>query len=56
MGGGPERRCLGRVSGLEGAVRRTAPSIPHTRPKQQLSRPPPIQKLGAENRRLQLNI
>ena len=29
---------------------------PHTRPKQRLSRPPPIQKLGAENHLLQLNI
>jgi len=26
------------------------------RPTQQLSRPPPIQKLGAENHMLQLNI
>jgi len=32
------------------------PSAPHTRPTQQLSRPPPIQKLGAENHMLQLNI
>ena len=39
-----------------GAVRRTAPSAPYTRPTQQLSRPPPIQKLGAENHMLQLNI
>ena len=31
-----------------------APSAPHTRPTQQLSRPPPIQNLGAENRMLQL--
>ena len=29
---------------------------PHTRPTQRLSRPPPIQKLGAENRMLQLNV
>jgi len=34
----------------------TAPSAPHTRPTQQISRPPPIQKLGAENQMLQLNI
>ena len=35
----------------------TATSAPHTRPTQRLSRPPPpIQKLGAENRMLQLNI
>jgi len=26
MGGGPKSRCVGRVSGLEGAVRHTAPS------------------------------
>ena len=34
----------------------TAPSAPYTRPMQQLSRPPPIQKLSAENHTLQLNI
>jgi len=34
----------------------TAPSAPYTRPTQRLSRPPPIQKLGAENHMLQLNI
>ena len=33
----------------------TAPSAPYTRPTQWLSRPPPIQKLGAENHMLQLN-
>ena len=33
---------------------RTAPSAPHTRPTQRLSRTPPIQKLGAENHMLQL--
>jgi len=33
-----------------------APSAPYTRPTQRLSRPPPIQKLGAENHTLQLNI
>ena len=42
MGGGLERS-------------RTAPSAPRTRPTQRLSRPPPIQKLGAENHMLQLN-
>jgi len=42
MGGGLESRCIGRASGLEGAVR--------------LSGPPPIYKLGAENHMLQLNI
>jgi len=31
-------------------------SAPYTRPTQLLSRPPPIQKLGAENHMLQLNI
>jgi len=35
---------------------RTAPSAQYTRPTQRLSRPPPIQKLGAENHMLQLNI
>jgi len=29
---------------------------PYTQPTQRLSRPPPIQKLGAENHMLQLNI
>jgi len=56
MGGGLESRCLGRVYGADGAVRRVAPSAPYTRPTQRLSRPPPIQKLGAENHMLQLNL
>jgi len=43
MGGGLESRCVGRVCGADGAVRR-------------LSKPPPIYKLGAENHMLQLNI
>jgi len=43
IGGGLESRCVGRVCGADGVVRR-------------LSRPPPIHKLGAENRTLQLNI
>jgi len=34
----------------------TAPSAPYTQPTQQLSRPPPIQKLSAENHMLQPNI
>jgi len=42
MGGGLESRCVGRVYGVDGAVR--------------LSRAPPIQTLGAENYMLQLNI
>ena len=52
MGGGLESRCVGRVYGADVAVRHT----PHTRPAQRLSRPPPIQKLGAENHILQINI
>jgi len=54
MGGGLESSCVGRVYGADGAG--TAPSAPYTRPTQLLSRPPPIQKLGAENHMLQLNI
>jgi len=42
MGGGLKSRCVDRVYGADGAVR--------------LSRPPLIQKLGAENHMLQLNI
>jgi len=38
MGGGPESRCVGRVYGLDGAVRLR----------------PPIYKLGAENHKLNL--
>jgi len=60
MGGDLESRCVGRVYGADGAVRvaasRRAPSAPYTRPKHRLSRPPPIQKIGAENHMLQLNI
>jgi len=56
MGGGFESRCVGRVYGADGAVSRRAPSAQYTRPTQRLSRPPPIQKLGAENHMLQLNI
>jgi len=55
IGGGLESRCLGRVYGADSAVR-TAPSAPYTRPTQRLSRTPPIQKLGADNHMLQLNI
>jgi len=54
MGGGLESHCVGRVYGADGAVH--APSAPYKRPTQRLSRPPPIQKLGAENHMLQLNI
>ena len=56
MGGGLESRCVGRVYGAGVAVRRTATPAPYTRPTQRLSRPPPIQKLGAGNHMLQLNI
>jgi len=49
MGGGLESRCVGRVYGADGAVR-VARHHPHR--KQRLSRPPPIQKLGAENHML----
>ena len=41
---------------VSGTYGRTAPSAPHTRPTQRLSRKPPIQKLGAENHMLQLKI
>ena len=37
-------------------ITRTATSAPHTRPMQWLSKPPPIQKFGAKNHMLQLNI
>jgi hypothetical protein len=53
MDGGLESRFVGRVYGADG---RTAPFAPYTRPTQLLSRPPPIQKLGAENHMLQLTI
>jgi hypothetical protein len=43
MGGGLESRCVGR-------------DLHRTHGPQRLSRPPPIQKLGAENHMLQLNI
>ena len=58
MGGGLESCCVGRVYGADVAVQlsRMATSEPYTRPTQQLSRPPPIQKLSAENHALQLNI
>jgi len=57
MGGGPESRCVGRVYGADGVVRlAAAPSAPYIRLTQRLSGPPPIQKLGAENHMLQLNV
>jgi len=51
MGGGLESRCIGRVYGADGAGR-----WHHPHRTQRLSRPPPIQKLGAENHMPQLNI
>jgi len=50
MGGGLDSRCVGRVYAADVAM------APYTRPTQRLLRPPPIQKLGAENHMLQLNI
>ena len=47
---GPLCRSSVRCGGLG------KPSAPYTRPTQRLSRPPPIQKLCAENHMLQLNI
>jgi len=47
--GGLESLCVGRVYGADGAVH-------HPHRTQLLSRPPPIQKLGAENHMLQLNV
>ena len=47
---------LKRVSQIYKNIHGTAPSAPHTRPTQRLSRSPPIQKLGAENHMLQLNV
>jgi len=41
------------VYGADGAVR---DALHHPHRKQRLSRPPPNQKLGAENHTLQLNI
>jgi len=56
MGGGLESHCVGCVYRVDGAVLHTAPSARYMRPMQQLSRLPTIQKLGAENHMLQLNI
>jgi len=55
MGGGFESHCVARVWGADGAVARHNPHRTHE-PTQRLSRPPPIQKLGAENHVQQLNI
>jgi len=51
MGGGLDSRCVGRVYGADVAVRQH-----HPHRTQRLLRPPTIQKLGAENHMLQLNI
>jgi len=48
-GTGLESRCVGRVYVADGAVH-------HPQRTQRLSRPPPIHKLGAENRMLQISI
>ena len=56
IGGGLESRCVGRVYGVDVAVRLSRTVTSYMRPTQRLSRPPPIQKLGAENHMLQLNI
>jgi len=72
MGGGLESRCVGRVYGADGAVYdtirtvwyvgayvpayRTVRMVPCTAPSAPYTRPPPIQKLGAENHMQQLNI
>ena len=53
MDGGLESHCVGRVCSADVAVR-LAWQHPHR--TQRLSRPPPIQKLGAENHMLQLSI
>jgi len=45
MGGGLESGCVCHVYGVDGAIR----TVNIT---QRLSRPPPIQKLGAENHML----
>jgi len=52
MGGGLESCCVGRVYGAGDAVHGTIRTV-HS---QLLSRRPPIDKLGAENHMLQLNI
>jgi len=56
-GGGLESRCVGRVCGAVVALQlaRHHPRRTHDA-LQRLSRPPPIQKLGAENHMLQHNI
>ena len=45
IGGGLESRCVGRVCGADVAVSRMVTFAP-----------PPIQKIGAENHMLKLNI
>ena len=51
MGCGLDSRCVGRVYGTDSAVR-FARHYPYRTPPT----PPAIQKLGAENHMLQLNI
>jgi len=54
MGGGLESSCVGRVYGADGAMHSTIHTVHTTYAA--VSRPPPIQKLGAENHMLHLNI
>ena len=49
MSGGLESRCVGRLCAVDGARH-------HPHCTQRLSRPPPIQKLGAQTHMLQLII
>jgi len=51
MGGAPDSRCVGRVYGLDGAIQTV-----HTTHAAALRTTPFIQKFGAENHMLQLNI
>jgi len=54
MGGGLESRCVGCVYGANGAARRHPHRTHDLRSSSQ--DPPPIQKLGAEDHTLQLNV
>jgi len=58
MGGGIESRCIGCVRDADVAVRLARESHCNIRNEHTtwLSRPPPTQKLGAENHMLQLKI
>jgi len=54
--GGLESRCVGRVYGADGAVRLYHPHRTHDLRSGSQDHHPSIQKLGAENHMLQLNI